>query len=361
MNFRTQQQGRATDIVAYTYDAAGRLIERQQPNGERLTMGYDGANRLVNLTHASASGDTRDATYRYDGLGRRISKTVRHPDGTTATTHYGWEGDRIVREETDQKRITMVYEPDSFVPMLRIDDTPQGKVLSAYVTDALGTPMQLVNADGNTAQPIRFQGQWHDKESGLYYNRHRYYDPQQGRYISQDPIGLRGGMNHYNYAGNDPINFIDPKGLKTEVITFEGVGWGSSSFSHVATNIDDTIYSWGPNGMSIMPYQDYMERNTFRNAKGYTLNLSPGEQAQLEQKLMWQKGRGSYGALGFNCTDPLERGLEDLDYDLGINITPGSLQDSISASGLITNEISYGRDPNLPAPGTYQSAPWAGW
>ncbi|TNH19673.1 RHS repeat protein, partial [Halomonas sp. BL6] len=151
MNFRTQQQGRATDIVAYTYDAEGRLIgsqhgeqahrysvdaagnrlasqaqqalpdnrltqlddaryrydgagnliERQQPDGERLTMGYDGANRLVHLTHASASGETRDATYRYDGLGRRISKTVRHPDGTTATTHYGWDGDRIVREETD--------------------------------------------------------------------------------------------------------------------------------------------------------------------------------------------------------------------------------------------------------------------
>ncbi len=190
MNFRTQQQGRATDIVAYTYDAAGRLIgsqhgeqahrysvdaagnrlasqaqqalpdnrltqlddaryrydgagnliERQQPDGERLTMGYDGANRLVHLTHASASGETRDATYRYDGLGRRISKTVRHPDGTTATTHYGWDGDRIVREETDQKRTTVVYEPGSFVPMLRIDHTPQGQRLSAYVTDAPAPP-----------------------------------------------------------------------------------------------------------------------------------------------------------------------------------------------------------------------------
>ncbi len=282
MNFRTQQQGRATDIVAYTYDAVGRLIgsqhgeqahrysvdaagnrlasqaqqalpdnrltqlddaryrydgagnliERQQPDGERLMMGYDGANRLVHLTHASASGDTRDATYRYDGLGRRISKTVRHPDGTTATTHYGWDGDRIVREETDQKRITVVYEPGSFVPMLRIDDTPQGKVLSAYVTDALGTPMQLVNAHGdtawqaqphdwaatqnergNTTQPIRFQGQWHDEESGLYYNRHRYYDPQQGRYISQDPIGLNGGMNLYGYVTN-PTGMVDPLGLE---------------------------------------------------------------------------------------------------------------------------------------------------
>jgi len=410
MSFRSLQGDPAEKVIAYSYDAAGRLIGSQHGDnahrysvdaaGNRLEQGfdkqqgltdnrltqlngahycYDGANRLVHLIHASELGATREATYRYDGLGRRISKTVRH---TTATTHYGWDGDRIVREETDSQRTTVVYEPGSFVPMLRIDDTQQGQVLSAYITDALGTPMQLVTPNGqprwlaepddwaavknqravrNVTQPIRFQGQWHDEESGLYYNRHRYYDPQQGRYISQDPIGLKGGMNHYNYAGNDPINSIDPKGLKTEVIIFEGVGWGGSSFGHVATNIDDTIYSWGPSGMSVMPYQDYMDRNTFRNAKGYTLNLSPEEQAQLEHRLMWQKGKGSYGALGFNCTDPLERGLEDLGYDLGVNITPGSLHESISANGLIASEVFYGRNPNLPAPGPYQSAPWAGW
>ncbi|TDV97823.1 YD repeat-containing protein [Halomonas alkaliantarctica] len=165
----------------YRYDGAGNLVERQQPNGERLTLGYDGANRLVHLIHVSELGATREVTYRYDGLGRRISKTVRHPNGTTATTHYGWDGDRIVREETDNQRTTVVYEPGSFVPMLRIDDTKQGQVLSAYITDALGTPMQLVTPNGqprwlaepddwaavknqravrNLTQPIRFQGQY---------------------------------------------------------------------------------------------------------------------------------------------------------------------------------------------------------
>ena len=68
----------------------------------------------------------------------------------------------------------------------------------------------------NVTQPIRFQGQWHDEESGLYYNRHRYYDPQQGRYISQDPIGLKGGTNLYGYVTN-PTGMVDPLGL-------EGVG-----------------------------------------------------------------------------------------------------------------------------------------
>ncbi|MBT2773370.1 hypothetical protein J7J47_14170 [Halomonas sp. ISL-60] len=247
----------------YRYDGAGNLIERQQPNGERLTLGYDGANRLVHLIHASELGATREATYRYDGLGRRISKTVRHTNGTTATTHYGWDGDRIVREETENQRTTVVYEPGSFVPMLRIDDTQQGQLVSAYITDALGTPMQLVTPNGqprwlaepddwaavknqravrNVTQPIRFQGQWHDEESGLYYNRHRYYDPQQGRYISQDPIGLRGGTNLYGYVTN-PTGMVDPLGLETTVTIWRPVGRGASSFGHVSTSINDTTYT----------------------------------------------------------------------------------------------------------------------
>ncbi|HBH7483473.1 TPA: RHS repeat-associated core domain-containing protein, partial [Escherichia coli] len=61
---------------------------------------------------------------------------------------------------------------------------------------------------------IRLPGQQYDEESGLYYNRHRYYDPLQGRYITQDPIGLKGGWNFYQYPLN-PISNIDPLGLET--------------------------------------------------------------------------------------------------------------------------------------------------
>ena len=236
------------------------MIEKQDPNGERLTLGYDGANRLVHLIHASELGYTRDATYRYDGLGRRISKTVRHTNGITSTTHYGWDGDRIVREETDNQRTTIVYEPGSFVPMLRIDDTQQGQHISAFVTDALGTPMQLVAPNGETkwqaqpddwaavkhqrgttAQSIRFQGQWHDEESGLYYNRHRYYDPQQGRYISQDPIGRSGGTNLYGYVTN-PTDMVDPvglKGLRSSTVSSSGYSQGREP------SIGDASTMWG--------------------------------------------------------------------------------------------------------------------
>ncbi|ECG1483879.1 type IV secretion protein Rhs, partial [Salmonella enterica subsp. enterica] len=65
---------------------------------------------------------------------------------------------------------------------------------------------------GSVKNPLRFQGQYFDEESGLHYNRYRYYEPESGRYISADPIGLAGGINLYAYAPN-PLSWIDPSGL----------------------------------------------------------------------------------------------------------------------------------------------------
>ncbi|MCE8040465.1 hypothetical protein [Halomonas sp. MCCC 1A11062] len=149
-----QPDNRLTQLggTRYRHDGAGNLIEREASHGERLSLGYDGANRLVRLTRTSAQGATEEARYRYDALGRRISKTVHHANGTTATTHYGWDGDRLVHEAKERHQTTVVYEPGSFVPMLRIDQAGDGaaKQISAYVTDALGTPMQLVTPRGDT-------------------------------------------------------------------------------------------------------------------------------------------------------------------------------------------------------------------
>ncbi|WP_341804572.1 RHS repeat domain-containing protein [Pseudoalteromonas sp. N1230-9] len=68
------------------------------------------------------------------------------------------------------------------------------------------------NKENSFTQPIRFQGQYFDEESGFHYNRYRYYSPKQQRFINQDPIGLVGGINHYQYAPN-PVNWVDPFGL----------------------------------------------------------------------------------------------------------------------------------------------------
>ncbi len=114
--------------------------------------------------------------------------------------------------------------------------TPERR-LHLYHCDHRGLPQALISPEGETAwrgeydewgnllgeenpqhlqQPYRLPGQQYDEESGLYYNRHRYYDPLQGRYITQDPIGLRGGWNLYKYPLN-PVRFIDSLGLKFHV------------------------------------------------------------------------------------------------------------------------------------------------
>ena len=68
---------------------------------------------------------------------------------------------------------------------------------------------------GSVQNNLRFPGQFFDAETGLHYNWHRYYDPETGRYVSADPIGLDGGMNIYAFVENNPVNTIDPAGLKT--------------------------------------------------------------------------------------------------------------------------------------------------
>ncbi|ENF2849292.1 RHS repeat protein, partial [Escherichia coli] len=114
---------------------------------------------------------------------------------------------------------------------------PERKV-HLYHCDHRGLPLALISEDGNTMwsaeydewgnllneenphhlyQPYRLPGQQYDDESRLCYNRNRYYDPLQGRYITQDPIGLSGGLNTYSYPLN-PINEIDPLGLKVIVV-----------------------------------------------------------------------------------------------------------------------------------------------
>ena len=168
--------------------------------------------------------------FGYDPLGRRVWKEVKHQ-----RTCWLWDGNVPLHEwQTTEKEqlidvITWVFEEGSFVPTARITDRSSQSI----VTDYLGTPTQMYDSDGNKtweAQldiysrvrtfagrslnecPFRYQGQYQDSETGLYYNRFRYYDPEIGSYISQDPIGLEGGSRLYGYV-HDANSWIDEFGL----------------------------------------------------------------------------------------------------------------------------------------------------
>jgi RHS repeat-associated protein len=145
------------------------------------------------------------------------------------------------------------YEPGSFRPLSQTEraplrEAPQDWIdqrFYAIVTDLVGTPTELVDPEGNIAWqprstlwgseltasvgsahcPLRFPGQYHDSESGLNYNHHRYYDPQTARFASGDPLGLSPDPNPYAYVSN-PLRWVDPLGLAAS----EGCGPDGETF-----------------------------------------------------------------------------------------------------------------------------------
>ncbi|MFJ2289472.1 RHS repeat-associated core domain-containing protein [Pseudomonas iridis] len=215
----------------YDYDAFGNLIRERRGTAQKLVTEYryDCQHRLIGLTRP----DGKTATYQYDAFGRRISKTV---DGEK--TEFFWQGDQLVAESSKTQHRSYVYEPGTFRPLALLDGKGPKKACPFYYQlDHLGTPQELTDYSGEIVwsaqydaygkvaaitlageeyldQPLRFQGQYFDAESGLHYNRHRYYDPRLGRYLTPDPIKLAGGLNQYQYVPN-PTGWVDPLGLSS--------------------------------------------------------------------------------------------------------------------------------------------------
>jgi RHS repeat-associated protein len=215
----------------YDYDAFGNLIRERRGSAHKLVTEYryDCQHRLIGLTRP----DGKTASYQYDAFGRRIRKTV---DGVT--TEFFWQGDHLVAESSPNEYRSYVYEPGTFRPLAMLDGKGPKKACPFYYQlDHLGTPLELTDYSGEIVwsaqydaygkvaaltlatedyldQPLRFQGQYFDGESGLHYNRHRYYDPRLGRYLTPDPVKLAGGINQYQYTPN-PTGWVDPLGLSS--------------------------------------------------------------------------------------------------------------------------------------------------
>ncbi|WP_234096843.1 RHS repeat domain-containing protein [Citrobacter portucalensis] len=226
------------DQVSHTtwkYDVNGRLVEKRVDKGGYRPLQWryrwDARSQLTGLE--TPEGERWE--YKHDPFGRRISKRCTNRNKPGMDFH--WNGDQLTGEipvgpdgkPEDENAIRWIYEPGSFTPLARYE---KGQLHYA-ITDIVGRIQELLTEDGTIVWRgkqqlwgqeesrrkedgptcrLRFPGQYEDTESGLYYNRFRYYDCDTGQYVSIDPIGLAGGLNLYQYAPN-PISWIDPLGL----------------------------------------------------------------------------------------------------------------------------------------------------
>lgn len=129
---------------------------------------------------------------------------------------------------------------------------------------------------------------------------------------------------------NHRIVEIDAEGRpRAEVFSWRPVGKGSSSFGHMSASIGNRMYSWGPSGMDVEPRSDYLRRNSFRPALSRDLDLPMNEIVEFDQSLQRYPLQHEYGTFLANCADPVEEGLENLGYPMGVRLTPKDVMDGI--------------------------------
>ena len=242
----------------YKYNHQGFLTEKYKKTGSLFSFKedqwyYDW--NTAGLLEAVKRPDGFVVKFTYDALGRRLTKTYKQ-----TTTNWVWDGNVplhewkgfVSKDALSENLITWVFEEDSFSPIAKL----RGEKKYSILADHLGTPIEAYADDGNLVWsrelnangkvlketgiqnfcPFLYQGQSLDNEIELAYNRFRYYDVEDGRYISQDPIGLLSGeFGFYNYVRNSNL-FVDILGL---------IANGSTSFIgdalHPSTLADKTF------------------------------------------------------------------------------------------------------------------------
>jgi RHS repeat-associated protein len=301
----------------------------------RLTEVKDGANQTL-------------ATYTYNGLGQRVKKAVA--GGDTTIFLFDLQGNIISEMRSDGTYDDYLYLEDQRIAKI----TSNGESDSVYYfhNDHLGTPIAMTDSLGSVVwkaaykafgeaqvdsssaitNNFRFPGQYFDEETGLHYNYHRYYDPGTGRYLTPDPIGLRGGVNRYGYVLENPLKYIDQKGLELADLG----GWGvPTPNEHFYRNQNNNCPKKEPKNCEGWNKDLGTYSNKYRSAKGWSteteisnagFNLyrsesENGEFKKLNATIIPAEGSSVRGAsYTFTDTDVQNRKsyyyrLEDIDLD----------------------------------------------
>ncbi|MCX4970203.1 DUF6531 domain-containing protein [Streptomyces sp. NBC_00654] len=299
--------------VHYKHDALGRITLRQKTRLSRKpdTWQYewDTEDRLTSVT-------TPDGTlwqYAYDPLGRRLSKQKLAADNESILerTAFAWDGTTLCEQSTLSTQpshpVTLTWDYHGLRPIaqterITADDVSQTTIdhrFFSIVTDLSGSPAELIDERGHIAwrsrstlwgattrnvkatahTPLRFPGQYHDTETGLHYNVHRYYDPETSRYLSTDPLGLAPAPNPVAYVSN-PHTWSDPLGLAPDCNlgqrdTHRGESQNRPGGQRgPAVSIDQLKMELGRAGIPVSEY-DIVHKPTIRTPDGVAFGNSP--------------------------------------------------------------------------------------
>ncbi|MFF1708776.1 RHS repeat-associated core domain-containing protein [Streptomyces sp. NPDC058268] len=323
--------------IRYEHDALGRLVLRQKTRLSRKPdtwrYSWDAEDRLISVT-------TPDGThwrYLYDPLGRRVGKQRLAPDGSAVVeeTLFTWDGTNLCEQTTSaaelRNPVTLTWEHEGLNPVAQTErmisvDTPQDEIDSRFfliVTDAIGTPTELIDEDGGIAwrsratlwgstawatdsvayTPLRFPGQYFDPETGLHYNFFRHYDPETARYVSPDPLGLAPAPNPVAYVRN-PCLWSDPLGLTPcRVFAVDSAGTAQSLpvahfDEHTFPGVNDNLSEALARGESPIVERQTGRRNIRRNRRHAQRGLDrPGDQMTWEEFPFASSRQGGHGAV----------------------------------------------------------------
>ncbi|WP_409846793.1 RHS repeat-associated core domain-containing protein [Roseateles asaccharophilus] len=216
ITLRPGQPGREERCVL-SYDANGNLAEKACDGASGTTRyGWDSLNKLASIT-----GPGLNAGFAYDALGRRVSRTLNGE-----VSWYSYDGEQAIAE-TKSGVTTRLLTGLAVDELIATYTQGQQRVM---LSDALGSILGETRADGSRATIRTYSPYGETSHSGeapssstaytgreqdsgnLYYYRARFYDPQLKRFLSEDPIGLEGGINYFAYVVGDPVFFTDPSG-----------------------------------------------------------------------------------------------------------------------------------------------------
>ena len=206
----------------YTYDNNGNIQTMVNSSGT-TTYNWDYENRMTSVVLPGSGGTV---SFKYDPFGRRIYKS-----SSAGTSVFAYDGDNLV-EETNatgaavarysqglnideplallRSGTTSYYQADGLGSLTSLSNTA-GTLANTYTYDSFGN---LTASTGSITNSFRYTGREFDTDTSLYYYRARYYDPQTGRFLREDPSGFTGGINLYAYTMNSPTGWSDPTGLE---------------------------------------------------------------------------------------------------------------------------------------------------